>query len=1039
MSIPRFAISQPVLVNLSMALIFIAGLVTFKNIPKEEWSNVTINTVQIVTVYRGASPEEIEELITKPIEEEVLDLDDVDYIAAFSSEGRSVINVNFVQEVDDIYRKIQIVQNEVNKVSGLPENAEDPEIERVQIPFRLLVVGIVGNTQERILSEISEDLAYDLKNIYGVKEVDIIGKRDREVWVEVDPLRLEVYGLGMHDVMQALRNKNLNIPGGTIKLDRHEFIIRTMGELSAVDEINRIVVSENASGGHVYVRDVARVSDTFEDYKIISRINSEKGILLSVHQDHFGNIADIVAEIKVVVEQFRNRLPQGAGLVVAHDNSFNLKKRLGILYSNAFTGFILVLISLFVFIGARPAVLTAFGLPVAFCGALLLMDLSGITINSISLFAIIVVLGMVVDDAIIVTENVYRYIEQGMPVKEAALVGAQEVFWPVVAAVSTTLAAFLPMLMMTGPIGDFMSTVPKVVCFALLASLWEAFFLLPSHLGDFARPVKKNVSHTVDNSWFMQVKQMYGSMLKRALHRRYMVAGLMIGIAGLISASLVTLDFVLFPNQEFDTIIMKISAPNSMRIEETYKLGCSVENVIKSLPKDEILSYSSVTGRKRANLGFQEGGDDHGSNFVEIEIRLSDSADRQRSSDEIIKDLRIRLDQLPNPQYYRLEKQGLGPPVGRPVAVRVMGDDFSVIQIISRKVKQELTLISGVVDIEDDFIIGKDEVRIKIDEDRAALYGLNVDSIAKTIQYAYMGGLATEYKENNEEIDVVVKFDERYSNDIDDILSVKVTNNRGVSIPLKNVARIYRSPGFGKIRRYDQHRVINVTANIVPEQNNSRDVIFAVRDRMQDFMLQYPGYELSFGGEFEDTQKSVNSLFQAFGLALFLIYMILATMFKSFIQPFMLMLSIPFAMMGVLVGLLVMRTPMGLMSFLGMIALAGIVVNDSIVLIDFINQRRESARNLAERIDAVIDGAVTRLRPILLTQITTILGLLPLAFGIFGQEVLMTPMAIAIVWGLIFSSVLTLLIIPCFYLIVDDIKLKVGTRMPATELESLTG
>jgi len=424
-------------------------------------------------------------------------------------------------------------------------------------------------------------------------------------------------------------------------------------------------------------------------------------------------------------------------------------------------------------------------------------------------------------------------------------------------------------------------------------------------------------------------------------------------------------------------------------------------------------------GLKTANLGLTEGGYEYGSNMGQTTVRLSDYKVRERSGEAIVKSIRDKIALLQNPHFFRLDKEMAGPPVGKAVAVRVMGDDYQILRTISGKALEELKKIKGVVDIEDDFRPGKSEIKVVVDEDKAALYGLNVEAVATSINHAYMGGIATEFKDQNDEIDVVVKLNEKFRNKLYGILDMKVPNSRGHMIPLKNVATVERTRGYGKIRRYDERRVITVTANIESGVNNSRDVNQEIKQRMEKFMQQFPQYIVKYGGEYEDTQESMNSLIQAFGLAVFLIYMIIASTFKSFIQPFMLMFTIPFAVVGVFVGLIVMRTPIGMMSFLGIIALAGIVVNDSIVLIDFINRRRAEA---GDRIEAIIDASKARLRPILLTSITTILGLMPLALGIFGREESLTPMAISIVWGLAFSSILTLLLIPCLYTIVDDIK-----------------
>jgi len=1021
MWIPKFSIEQPVLVNLTSVLVLIAGIASFMSLPKEEWSAVEINTIKIETAYRGASPEEIEQLITQPLEEELVDLDDVESLASFSSEGMSVINVNFTQETSDMVRKLQEVQNEINKVTDLPEDAETPEIKRVSPPFRLIVVALVGDGMERVLTSIADDLAYELKKIYGVYEVNVVGQREREVWVEIDPLRMESFGLSLHDVVRALRAKNINLPGGILKQEGSEFLVRTVGESLSVRDFEDITVSKNPSGGHVYIRDIARVTDTFEDHVMLARIDGRRAILLNVRQNNFGKIADITASIKQTVERYRDQLPDGAELLTAHDNSLNLDRRLGILYSNALQGLALVVVSLYFFIGLRAAILTAIGIPFALCATFTLMEISGITINSISLFAMIIVLGMLVDDAIVVCENVYRYIEAGMPVREAALVGSQEVFWPVISAIATTCAAFMPLLMMEGPIGKFMSTVPKVVIFALLASVWEAFFVLPSHLADFARPVKVSKTAAGSRHWFARLLAFYTRALTFLLLRRYRaVLGLALGFVLIFTLAFGTLEFILFPNQDFDTITVNVAAPQGLTLEETDKATRAALDVIAGMPPGEILHATSATGKKMAAMGFKEGGTEIGSNYAEIEVRLTYGGARERTGADIFSDLGERLKKLPHGSWYSLNKQRMGPPVGRDVLVRITGDDFAVLSRIARQVKGEMAQIPGLTDIEDDYRPGKDELRVFVDEDRAAIYGLAVEDVATGVQYAHMGGIATTFNSRNEEFDVVVKLDERFRVNSADILELKVKNSDGALIPLKNVAELRRTGGFGKIRRFDQRRVINVTANTVNQVITPKNAQKEISLRMQAFMQDYPGYTLKFGGEVEDTRRSMSSLLRAFGLALFLIYMILATMFKSFLQPFMIMLSIPFSLLGVFIGLVLTRTPMGMMAFMGVTALAGIVVNDSIVLISFINERRRGSGALPA-FEAVVEACRVRLRAIMLTQITTVLGLLPLALGLGGREILMTPMAIAIVWGLVFACSLNLLFLPCFYLISDDV------------------
>ncbi|MCP4715761.1 MAG: efflux RND transporter permease subunit, partial [Deltaproteobacteria bacterium] len=778
-----------------MALIIIAGFCSFISMPKEEWPEVTKNTISVITAYPGASPAEIEELVTRPIEEEVGDLSDIENITSFSYEGRSLVQINFTTSAN-LDRKLLEVQTEVNKVTDLPQNTEDPEIEKYELLFPLLTVGLVGDGHERELNELAQDLQYDFKKVYGVGEVTLAGNRKKEIRVAVDPARLETFGLSLNDVSTALQSKNLNLPGGSLKTAHREILLRTVGKLTAVKEIEKVIIKKNGRAGHTYIKDIARVTESFEDPRVISRLNGRRGITLSIAQSDVGNIVDIVTELKEIALRYRSRLPAKTGIILANDSSIYLEKRLRILYSNGITGFILVGLSLFLFLGFRPALVTAIGIPIAFCGCILCMAIAGMTINSLTLFAMIVVLGMIVDDAIVVTENAYRYIEQGLPAKEAALRGAREMFWPVTAAVATSMAAFLPLLLMAGTLGKVMRQVPQVVIFALAASVWEAFLILPSHLADIAKPLKRSKHRDTGSFRFQKVQDAYAALLRRVVALRYRAVATIVCAAGLIAVIAGgTLDFVLFPNPDFDIFMLRVETDESTRIEQTAEIAAEAEQFLLELPPEEVLSVKSETGRKQTSVGFE-----FASNITTIEVRLSDYLERTRSGHEIMDDIRRKLNSLANPGLYTLEVLRLGPPVGRPVAVKVLGDDLEILNRLAGKVAEKLESIQGVKDIEHDFRPGKQEIQIVVDGDRAALYGLDVETIARTIRLAYKGAVATTFNDSNEEIDVVVTFNQVTRNDRGRLLDIKVKNPAGALIPLKNVAAAAHTSGYATIK-----------------------------------------------------------------------------------------------------------------------------------------------------------------------------------------------------------------------------------------------
>jgi len=486
MSIARFSVKQPVLVNMLVILILAGGYLFSRTMVLEVFPEVSLDTITITTLYPGASPEEVEDLITIPIEDEISDVDGIDTIESVSTEGRSFIIVKLEAGVKDAYKVRQDLQTEIDKITDLPEDVEDPLVHEVTIDFPVLVVSLYGEADENLLRELAEDLSDEIKNIPGVGSVIITGAREREIWVEVDPDRLYSYNLTLRDVMDSLARQNLDLAAGTLKTRQAEMLVRTVGKFRAVDEIENVILKSDETGRNVYVRDVATVRDTFEEERTRARTNGEKAVNLEVRKKASGNSIVIARKVRRTLDEFKARLPQGVTGAVTLDSSKWIRNRLRTMINQGLMGLALVICVLYVFVGMRPAIMAALGIPVSLFGTLVLMYFTGITINMLSLFAMIVVLGMIVDDAIVVLENAYRYLEQGMPPAEAAIKGAEEVTMAVVATVLTTICAFMPLLMVSGLLGKFLGVIPKVVIFALIVSLIEALFVLPSHVAEWS-------------------------------------------------------------------------------------------------------------------------------------------------------------------------------------------------------------------------------------------------------------------------------------------------------------------------------------------------------------------------------------------------------------------------------------------------------------------------------------------------------------------------------------------------------------------------
>jgi multidrug efflux pump subunit AcrB len=1029
-SLPSLSVRKPVLVNLLVVLTIIGGVVSYRQMPKDEMPDVAVDAVIVTTILPGASPKETEQILTIPLEEQIAKIDDIDEMNSTSMEGVSSIFVAFLPGVD-IFEKITEIQNQIEKVERFPEEAERPSVTEIKVSFDTISIAVTGTAPEREVKDFVDDFEDELKNLPGVDEVRIAGLREREIFVEADPLRLRNYGLSLSDVGGALARRNLNLPGGLIRMDRGEFSVRTEAEYQNLDQIRETVLRGSADDGYVFLRDVATVTDTWADRTSIARLDGRPSVNITIKKTRESNAIDVVERIRALAAEYETRLPAGLALEITDDTSIQIRNRLGGLYNNMLVGLLLVIGSFTLFIGWRPALMVAVGIPVAFLATFIMLNAAGYSVNMLMLFGLIVVLGLVVDDAIVVCENIYRHVEQGMPLRQAAVFGAEQITWPVLATVMTTVAAFLPLLLMTGVLGRFMSIIPIVVTLALIASLFEAFFILPAHIvewGDHGGSVGARHDREA-RPWLRRVEQIYRRVLAFVVKHRYASVGVVILVAGLtLNLAFVRMEFILFGGQDLEAFAVALETPAGASLKETNRIVREIEEHALDVASEaaEIESVRSEVGSLRRQ-GFQRQG---GNNLAEVAIALVDLGERERTGHEVKDELRSRLQDVTGLRSINFEETRNGPPVGKAVSVRIKGDSFDTLAEIADELKLYLNSFEGVKDVVDSFPAGKDEVRPELDLEKLAALGLDVRTVAMEIRGAFEGIEATRIYDGNDEIEVRVRLDEEHRTSLAGLREMHFATPGGL-IPFSNVGRMVRQPGYSQITHHNQKRMIQVTADVVEGVTNSRRVNEALMAEFADIPERYPGYTLDLGGEFEDTRESMASMIQAFGITVILIYVILGGLFQSFVQPLIVMFSVPFAFIGVVIGFFIMGMPMGMFSTIGIIALSGIVVNDSLILIDFINRERARGRG---RERSILRAGVARLRPILLTSITTILGLMPMSLGLFGVDQFLQPMAMSIAWGLLFATGLTLLVIPCVYRIFDDISMLVLKRPLAANL-----
>ena len=1022
MNLAKISVNNPVAANILMVTIIFVGAIALIRLPREFLPNINFNMALILIAYPGVSPEEVEKLITIKVEDAVEDVDKIDFMSSNSTEGQATVFVRFEDMSDTDFKFIlQDVRSAVDSIDDFPEEAEDPIVlematgEMVPVSF----VTLSGNLPERELKEIADDMKDRFLEIPNIAKVEVEGMREREIWVEVDPERMYSYKFSLARVVSALKATNMNVPAGTIDISSAEYIVRTMGEYAHPEDLSRVIVQTDPSGYHVRVGSIASIKDTFAKPRTFSFLNSKPGITLNISKKSAGNTITIVDEVKQVVREFQSKLPAHCDIALTNDSSIQIKDALGKLSLNAVLGILMVVTLLYLFLGPSNALFAALGLPVSLLCTFIFMQAVGESLNTSSLFALMMVVGIIVDDAIVIIENAYRYMQQGMNPKDAAIIGTTEVAAPVFTACLTTIAAFLPLMLLPDVMGKFLRVVPIVVCLSLTASLWEAFLILPAHIGEWSSSKPQSIRRS---RLINRLRRIYARYLVKVLRKRYWFTG---GVMALIVLSMGLLlsgaiHKELFISEEVSQFYINVTMPAGTNIYATSKVLSEIEERVMTLPPEEISALVTSPGKlitKREWL--------FDTSVGQIMVDLVDKKYRQRSMDDIISDLRPRMKDIPGIKSLDFEKVRAGPPTPRDVELKVQGKHFKTLEEIVALIKGKLAATPGVYDIGDDFRTGKKDLKIYINEEKAALYGLDVSQIALAIRNAYDGKIATVFREGDEEVDVVVKYQQDAVQNLKDIENLKITTMSGELIPFRNFATIAVEPGYTSIRRYKQERAITLTASVDRETTSLEKVDILLKQELKNILRRFPTYKTRFESIFAEFQEYQTMILQLFFFGIFLIYFILGTQFKSYIQPIIILFAIPFAFLGAVAGLLLTalftasKPVFSVITLYGIVGLAGIAVNDSIVMVTFMNNARKKGAN---RWRSIVQSGRLRLRAIILTSITTMSGVFPMMIGLGGKSDIWSPMASTIFFGLGCATILTLFIMPPLYaIIVDDI------------------
>lgn len=1094
-----FSINNRISVLVLIVLAAIMGVQSYLSIPKESAPDITIPNIMVITTYPGTSPEDMESLVTRKLEDELGGISDIKEMSSTSSEGYSNINMEFNSDVN-IDDAMQKVREKVDLAKPeLPSDAEDPIIQEINLSeFPIMQVNISGEYGIVQLKEIAEDIQDELETIPSVLEINLAGGLEREIKVDVDLPKLKYYGLTFGDIIAAIQQENVTVPGGNIEVGIKKFLLRVPGEFETVDPIEDIVI--DAPGDRpIYVRDVADVKFGFKERETYAELNDAPVISLSVIKRSGENILETSAAVKSILQEELPSLPPTTKFEITSDQSKDINSMVSSLENNIISGLLLVVGILLFFLGVRNASFVGIAIPMSMFISFIVISALDMTMNMIVLFSLILALGMLVDNAIVVVENIYRYLEDGYDNFTAAKKGTGEVAIPIISGTLTTLGAFFPLLFWPGVVGEFMGYLPLTLIITLTSSLFVALVMNPvlcalfmnldqedeSEVPKMTQKGKIVISLVVGallvvgllnsfltwtmlivtgvllwltnryvlsplGDWWQQdglkkVLDRYESSLRWSLDHGKTVVG--------ISFAVLILSFIVFgmfsPGVEYfpegippARAYVQIETPMGTNVEQTQSIINRIEKKVPNIPNsNDVESVLSTAGSAITSGPISSGG--NSSHLGTIVLNFVDYQEREGTSFQAMEYARNNFSKGIAGAEITVEEEQQGPPSGMPINLEISGKNMEVLKNLSDNV---LTMIendpvySKLDGLETDLPESNPEVRVQVDREKAAVFGLSTRQIGNTVRQAINGVEASQYREGKDEYDITVRLDEQFRNNLSTLQDLNIMGEEGRQIPLTSVASWSIQEGLGGIKHKDQERVITVMAD-VRSGYNTNAVLGEVQTVLDDYISnEMPsGYEANWTGQQEDQQEAVDFLSSAFLIALFLIAFILISQFNSISKPFIVMTSVVMSTAGVFFGLVIFRMPFVIiMTGIGVISLAGVVVNNAIVLIDYIDILR--TRDKMELYEALVEAGKVRFRPVILTALTTTLGLVPLAIGFnldfivlvnqpmeffthlgeylyWGgeQAAWWAPMAIAVINGLIFATFLTLILVPVLY------------------------
>ena len=1045
-SVLRWAVLNSPAMNTFMIATLIVGGFSLWSLRREVFPEFDLEIVLVTVAYPGASPAEVEEGICQKVEESVRSVNGIKKITGVAQEGAGNVVIELEASVPDVQRVLNEIRSEVDRIPSFPDLAEDPEVKQITLREAAIHVGLIGPQNdapdaELQLRRIAEDIRDDLLLLPTVSQANLVGVPDYQIDIEISEDTLRKHGLTLQQVAQIVRRQNVELPGGTLKSDSQEVLLRGKSKQLIGERIAELPLVTQPNGVVLTVGDLGVVRDEFTDAASVNEVDGRPAVVISIDRTQKEDLLKMVREVKSRVATLQEELPFGYELRTWKDRSVDVKDRMDLLTRNGMQGLVLVFIVLAIFLDLRLAFWVAMGIPMSVMGAGIVLLLTGQTLNMLSMFAFLMALGIVVDDAIVIGENIFSHRQRGEPYLAAAVNGAVEVLPAVTASVTTTIIAFAPLLFVSGVMGKFIAVMPVAVIAMLVISLIESTFILPCHLAH-----EKNLFLTIVGAllfpfrWLSHlmervnkktqfalegfINRVYLPLLRWSLHWRAVVVCLAIALmcltVGLVRSGITP--WILFPKIDSNWIHAKIAFPDGTPKAVTDEATKRLEETIRRLNEQyEPRAVSLVHRSVGTSTGAGPMGPDsrtNGSHVGTVEVELVDTSQRTITSDEILAAWRKEAGGFPGAESLQFGTPDFGPG-GRPIEFKLLAprEEMGQLEDAVEQVKQKLTSYQGVFDVRDDSRPGKWEYQLTV-KDRAKAMGITAADLAETVRASYYGEEVMRLQRGRHEVKLMVRYPKEQRRSLADFEEIRIRTGDGAERPLTELAEVSVQRGYAEINRVDQLRSITVTADVDEAKGNAEEVVRDLESKvMPGILAAHPSVTVRWEGQKEQSRESMSSLGRGFVVAIFLMFVLLTLAFRSYFQPMIILMIIPFGVMGAIWGHALLGLPLTIFTMFGVVALTGVVINDSIVLVDYINHAVRSGESLH---DAIMRAGVRRFRPVVLTSITTIAGLFPLMTETSFQAQILIPMAAAMVFGLMLGTILVLLLVPVFYSLYGD-------------------